>query len=557
MFDFGKLISDPRLFWIGISLSIASQILCKFIHLQKLQSVKTREILTVLMVSAVLLPVYIQNSNFFTISPDSQGYLRSPEENTTYRPPLLWLVYRIFSSQESIDRFFRGNPISGEKLTNPDLLAGSNFIVVLYLISTVVLYWTFYRYLKVDTKLILIATLTQTSGPLYFLSDYYFIPPALVPYYRIVLYALLTDLLINSIKRRKELASKSGLLKKLILVGAAILLLLISSRAALMVVELNQIMTETLTMVLINLTLSLVVILISVEKTSSRRIVVTTIGFCSGLLSLGKLSTILTPAVICIVIFLLKFGKREKLILTSLLVVSSIFPPSLTTVTKTNSESSQTWYGLVSYAIEFQKSDPVVLNISNDAKILLELAIKKRDVTWVDYPEVVSQYRFIYQKTAIALYDGALPAATELGLYEVSSDHISNLFKEITIASFSEHKKLVALALLENLRVPPGIFKLDGQYMSLSKIVKNPIVYFLFVIVLMGYFSKQSYRHNVIILLMLFFVTANYVVVSIFNGHLARYFYLYDPLVLYIIVLMFSRVTFNEKACEVKKLESN
>jgi hypothetical protein len=195
---------------------------------------------------------------------------------------------------------------------------------------------------------------------------------------------------------------------------------------------------------------------------------------------LTKLETLSLPG---LMIFLLKFGKREKLILTSLLVVSSIFPPSLTTVTKTNSESSQTWYGLVSYAIEFQKSDPVVLNISNDAKILLELAIKKRDVTWVDYPEVVSQYRFFYQKTAIALYDGALPAATELGLYEVSSDHISNLFKEITIASFSEHKKLVALALLENLRVPPGIFKLDGQYMSLSKIVKNPIVYFLFVIV--------------------------------------------------------------------------
>jgi hypothetical protein len=154
----------------------------------------------IFVIAMVLLPVYVQNSSFFTISPDSQGLLRSPEGNTTYRPPLLWATYRIFASQSEIDDFFLSQPIPGQSYSNAELLQGSNFILFLYLFSLLLFFWSLYRYLKVDAQILTLLGLIQVSGPLYFQADYFFIPLVLVPLYHILIYDLLCNLTFRAMR---------------------------------------------------------------------------------------------------------------------------------------------------------------------------------------------------------------------------------------------------------------------------------------------------------------------------------------------------------------------
>lgn len=537
---FDKLILEPKLLVLGFLIAVLFDITPLKNHFNIFLDIRIRQRILVSILIILLLPVYIQNSRFFSISPDSQGFLRSPDGSTTYRPPLLWMIYRIFVSQKEIDEFFQTNPKPGIEQRYTGLLAGSNLILILYLFSIIFLLWTFYKYLHVKGNLLVIAILVQTSGPLYFLPNYYFLPEKLIPVYRLTLYFLLFHLLITQMRMALVDRTRRKAIERFVISCSGLMLLLISARSALLVDELNQIMTETLTSALINVTVGLSVIIICLQKSHQLKLAVFLTGIASGLLCLLKLSMILTPGIFLVIVLLLKVSGKEKMILSCTLILAASIPAAGVTLSKSASETSQAWYGLVSYAIEFHKEKPRNLELSKDAELLLEAAIQKRDEAWMEYPDTVSQYKFIYQKTPIALYYGALPAAYELGFTQKNSDYVSDLFKEITLAVFSVNKDLAAKALLENLRVPLGIFKFEGEYMTLSKIVKNPFVYLLFIPLLLSYRSVSTFRHSVVILLMFSYLLSNYFVVSVFNGPLARYFYLYDPLVLYIVVILIS-----------------
>jgi 4-amino-4-deoxy-L-arabinose transferase-like glycosyltransferase len=314
-----------------------------------------------------------------------------------------------------------------------------------------------------------------------------------------------------------------------------------------MVDEINQVMTETLTMTLINLSLALFVVLFAVENKTLLRYIASALGLITGLLVIIKLSTILTPLIIFFFLLWLKHPVKEKITASGLFLVMAIIPSATTTLSGSNSETSQTWYGLVAYSIEFQSERPSALNLSKNAQELLDTALRKRAETWKKYPEVVREYDFTFQKTPISLFYAALPAAQELGFDDVNQSYTSELFKEISISSFYAHKDLAARALLENLKVPIGLFKLDGEYMSMSKIFKNPVVYLLFFVIVLRYLPRRTYAGTSLILLILSLCVMNYVVVSIFNGPIPRYFYIYDPILLYSIVVMFSRCLVDKK----------
>ena len=194
MLNLSKIVSDPEILIVGALIAVMGQTIHKLLKAKLAFLFVHRKILFLLVVSLLLLPVYLKNSAFFTISPDSQGLLRSPAGNTTYRPPLLWGLYRLFASQKEIDEFFNSQPIPGDKLSYPEILQGSNFIMICYLISIVIVLWVLFRYLNVDARLLVMALLIQTSGPLYYLSDYFFIPSGLVPIYKLFFYFLLSQL---------------------------------------------------------------------------------------------------------------------------------------------------------------------------------------------------------------------------------------------------------------------------------------------------------------------------------------------------------------------------
>jgi hypothetical protein len=487
--------------------------------------------------------LYVQNSSFFTISPDSQGLLRSPEGNTTYRPPLLWATYRIFASQSEIDDFFLSQPIPGQSYSNAELLQGSNFILFLYLFSLLLFFWSLYRYLKVDAQILTLLGLIQVSGPLYFQADYFFIPLVLVPLYHLLIYALLWNLTFRAMRKffsNRPIWNKNHLVFYPVL-AAAVIIVLISSRTSLMVDELNQIMSETLTMGLVNATLAFSVVLLGTKNKKVLRFATIILGLTTGLLVMLKLSTALTPLFILVLFALIKMKKLEKVLLAILFCATSVVPLGVSSISGINSETSQTWHGLVAYAIEFQHSDPKDLAISQEAQQLLDLALAKREETWEQNLEIVSSYDFTWQKTAIALYFGALPAARELGYDEVSPTYSAELFKEIALASFSANKQLALSTLLDTAKVPLGLFQNDGTYMSMSKILKNPIVYLLLICIFLGYVKRRSRPEAILLLLMFSLWFMNYVVVSIFGGPIPRYFYIYDPFVLYAALIMFSK----------------
>ena len=541
--NFSALNFDPKLFGLGLLTALAIN----------WASGKFRESLSlrrpwiefgfISIIATVLFPVYVQNSSFFTMSPDSQGLLRSPEGNTTYRPPLLWAVYRIFASQSEIDEFFQGQPIPGQSYSNAEILQGSNFILFLYLFSLLLFFWSLYRYLKVDAQILTLLVLIQVSGPLYFQADYFFIPPILVPLYHLLIYALLWNLTFRAVTNllsNRPIRTKNQLAFFPILV-AGIIIVFISSRTSLMVDELNQIMSETLTMTLVNFTLALSVVLLGTNKQNVLRSVAISLGLSAGLLVMVKLSTILTPLFILVLFFLIKIKKRERISLAILFCATSLIPLGISSISGTNSETSQTWFGLVPYAIEFQHIEPKDLAISQEAQQLLDLSLVKRQEIWEKDSEIVSRFDFTWQKTAYALYFGALPAARELGYDQLSPTYTSEIFKEITLASFSVNKRLTILTFLDNFKVPLGLFKNDGAFMSMSKILKNPIVYVLLIIIGLGYHGHRKRSEVILLLLMFSLWFMNYVVVSIFGGPIPRYFYIYDPFVLYAALIMFSK----------------
>ena len=551
MFNSSKLVTDPKVLIAGLSIAVLYQVMHKLVNIKVAFILKNREIFFLLTIILLLAPVYFHNSTFFTISPDSQGLLRSPAENTTYRPPLLWGAYRLFASQKEIDQFFKSQPKSGEKLNYNEILQGSNFVMAGYLTSLAILLWVFYKYLKIDARLLVMVVLIQTSGPLYYLSDYFYIPNFLVPVYKLLFYFLLSNFLLSKVSKLlyKSPKKKLDYLKSAVVLCSGSVLLLISTRSSLMVDELNQVMTETLTITLINLTLALCVTLLTSANKMLLRYAAIALGLSTGLLMIIKLSTVLTPLIILIFISVLKIPVKEKIVASTLFLIIAISPSVTSSVIGANSETSQTWYGLVAYAIEFQSEQPLNLKISPDAGELLESALRKRAETWEKYPEIVREYDFTYQKTPISLFYGALPAAQELGFGRVSQDYTSELFKEISISSFHAHKSLVVRALAENLKVPSGLFKLDGQYMSMSKIFKNPIVYAMFFAIFIIYFSRRAHPDFLLVLLIFSFSIINYLVVSIFNGPIPRYFYLYDPLLLYSIIIMWSKCLSQEVEC--------
>jgi hypothetical protein len=75
----------------------------------------------------------------------------------------------------------------------------------------------------------------------------------------------------------------------------------------------------------------------------------------------------------------------------------------------------------------------------------------------------------------------------------------------------------------------------------MSKILKNPIVYLFLIFVFLGYLKQRSRPEAILLLLMFSLWLMNYVVVSIFGGPIPRYFYIYDPFVLYTVLIMFSK----------------
>jgi 4-amino-4-deoxy-L-arabinose transferase-like glycosyltransferase len=308
-----------------------------------------------------------------------------------------------------------------------------------------------------------------------------------------------------------------------------------------MVDEINQVMTETLTITLINLTLAFCVILFVSKNRYNRYYIISILGLSTGLLVIVKLSTLSAPLIIVVFILILKNPFKEKLVALGLFLTIAICPSVASTFAGINSEISKTWYGLVGYAIEFQSENPVDLQLSSDSKKLLNLALSKRAETWKQFPEIVREYDFTYQKVPISLYYSALPASRELGFSNVSPSYTSKLFREISISSFDANKKLLVKALIENLKVPTGLFRQDGQFLTMSKILKNPFVYFLLIPIFIRYISRRSEIDYLSVLLIFSFISINYLIVSVFNGPIPRYFYLYDPLLLYSIVIMWSK----------------
>jgi hypothetical protein len=543
VFNFSKVVSDPQILVAGFLLGILYKIILVHIKKRFLFQVKNRELFFLFIITLLFIPVYLQNSTFFTVSPDSQGLLRSPSGSTTYRPPLLWGIYRLFASQQEIDQFFETKPNFGAKMYYSEILVGSNFIMISYLLSLILLLWVFYRYLKIDAILLVMVVLIQSSGPLYYTSEYYFIPIQLVPIYKFLFYFLLASFFLREISKisfYKTYKKKRDFNSLLILCFGGLLLLL-SSRSSLMVDEINQVMTETLTITLINFTLALCVIFFASRKIYYRYFILGILGLSTGLLMIIKLSTLVAPLIIVVFILILKIPLKEKIVASGLFLTIAICPLAGSTFLGTNSETSQTWYGLVGYAIEFQNENPIDLRLSSDSKQLLSLALSKRAETWKKFPEIVREYDFIYQKTPISLFYGALPASQELGFNSVSPSYASKLFREISISSFDAHKTLVFKALFENLKVPTGLSRQDGQFLTMSKILKNPFVYFLLIPILIRYISRRSEIDNLTVLLIFSFILMNYLVVSVFNGPIPRYFYLYDPLLLYSIIIMWSK----------------
>ena len=541
--NFSALNIDPELFGVGFLTALAINWASRKLRVSLDLKAPWIEFGFISIIATVLFPVYVQNSSFFTISPDSQGLLRSPEGNTTYRPPLLWATYRIFASQSEIDDFFLDQPIPGQKYSNAELLQGSNFILFLYLFSLLLFFWSLYRYLKVDAQILTLLALIQVSGPLYFQADYFFIPPHLVPLYQLLIYALLWNLTLRAMSKlssNRPIRTKNQLVFLPVLV-AAVIIVFISSRTSLMVDELNQIMSETLTMVLVNATLAFSVVLLGTKNNKMLTFATIILGLATGLLVLLKLSTALTPLFVLVLFGLVKIEKLEKVLLAILFCATSLVPLGVSSISGANSETSQTWHGLVAYAIEFQHADPKDLAISQEAQQLLDLALVKREETWEKNLEIVSSYDFTWQKTAIALYFGALPAARELGYDQVSPTYSAELFKEIALASFAANKQLAVSTLLDNFKVPLGLFQNNGAYMSMSKILKNPIVYLLLICMFLGYVKHKSQSETILLLLMFSLWFMNYVVVSIFGGPIPRYFYIYDPFVLYAALIMLSK----------------
>ncbi len=545
-------MSDPNILIAGLLIAIILQSMEKRYFAKIAIPKRYREGFFILLVTILLVPVFLQNHTFFTISPDSQGLLRSPADNKTYRPPLLWSIYRLFASQKEIDEFFNSSPKSGVKLNQPEILQGSNFLMLIYLLSLVFLFWVIYKFLKLRADLLVLIVLIQTSGPIYFSSDYYFIPAPLVPVYKILFYVILARFAIIEVSKLRLKVTQKSLktVNSIVIVIIGSSFLLVSSRSSLLVDELNQVMTETMTITLVNLILALCVILFSLSTKVMARILVCVIGIIAGLLVIAKLSTVFVPFAILFFIFMLKQTLREKFNLSAIFLIMAILPSLTSTFSGANSQTSQTWYGLVSYAIEFQSEKPVDLKLSKDSQSLLDAALDKRTETREKYSEVVRGFDFIFQGTSISLYYAALPAAEELGFNKVSPDYTSRLFKEITISSFTAHKSLAVKALVENLKVPIGLFKLDDRYMSMSKIFKNPIVYLMFLYVLFVFYPKRTLSEFLLILLLFSFVVINYLLVSVFNGPVPRYFYLYDPLALYSFVIMLARCTKSEIECK-------
>jgi hypothetical protein len=188
LFDITKIVSDPQILFSGFLLAIFLKVTHRHLVPKLIFRIVNSQVTFLMVIVLLLIPVYLRNSTFFTISPDSQGLLRSPSGNTTYRPALLWGVYRLFASQREIDRFFSSKPVSGEKLNYPEILQGSNFVMALYLISLVTVLWVFYKNLNIDARLLVMVVLLQTSGPLYYASDYFYIPTQLVPAYKLLFY---------------------------------------------------------------------------------------------------------------------------------------------------------------------------------------------------------------------------------------------------------------------------------------------------------------------------------------------------------------------------------
>ena len=75
---------------------------------------------------------------------------------------------------------------------------------------------------------LVIAVLVQTSGPLYFLSDYYFLPEKLVPVYRLTLYFLLFHLLITQLKIALGDRTRKEAIERFVIFCSGLMLLLIS-----------------------------------------------------------------------------------------------------------------------------------------------------------------------------------------------------------------------------------------------------------------------------------------------------------------------------------------
>lgn len=549
MLSLFKIVSDPQILIAGIFIAVLGQAIHKRIRVRFAFLFVNRELSFLLVICLLLAPVYYKNSTFFTISPDSQGLLRSPAGSTTYRPPLLWGVYRLFASQEEIDEFFKSQPTPGDKMNYPEILQGSNFIMICYLISLVIVLWVFYKYLNIDARLLVMAVLLQTSGPLFYLSDYFYIPSGLVPVYKFLFYFLLSQLFLSELsKLLPQIGNRNrDYLKSFTVLCSGSLVLLVSSRSSLMVDEINQVMTETLTITLINLTLALCAVLLTSKSKHWLRLIAGALGLITGLLVIIKLSTILTPLVIMFLILILKHPSKEKIRISAFFLIMALIPSVSTAVSGSNSETSQTWYGLVAYAIEFQSESPLDLKLSKNSQELLDSALNKRAETWKKYPEIVQEYDFTYQKAGISLYHGALPAAQELGFNNISPTYTAGLFKEISLSSFYSHKDLAVRALAENLKAPIGLFKLDDKYMSMSKIIKNPLTYLFFFIIFMRYLPKRTFAGISVVLLIFALSLINYVVVSIFNGPIPRYFYIYDPLLLYSMIVMLSRCLVDQR----------
>lgn len=498
----------------------------------------------------IYLPVYLHNSNSFFISPDSQGWLRSPAENASYRPPLLWLFYRIFVDQKIIDDFFEKNKNFGVAISgDQSLQVPINISIILYLFSLIALLVAVRMRFGVSPRLIYIFAILQVSGEFWFGHGYFFVPTSTLPVYLTLLYLLILIEISDVIRSLSYQVLLKSRIQYVLGILAYLALILVASQNSFIVDEINYVMSETLTITLVNLTLTLFICVLTNSRKSLNLPLIFILGIFIGAIFTARLATLFI-GILLLFITLVHLRRRIEFKKIAVVFLVSIAIPTLLLKTlDLDSKQSQTWYGPVAYGIEFQVIEPKKLNLSSDAKKLLDEAIAIRMDLLEKSNLEKPLHNLIFEPTGISLYGAAIPAANALGFNSGTNAQMNSLFKEIAIASWSNHPTLVLKMLKENLLVSFGLYKNPnfphflkfGSFVGISKILTSPLSYILVLVLILLTLRKRSPNlTQTMIFLLLFIFLGNSLVIATFNGPIVRYASLVDPYVLLAVTLLYS-----------------